>query len=62
MKRKELTKTVMMISNCKNPLGFYDLYKITSAFQGLGLLCVYTNARSCTNALVHTIKKICSIV
>ena len=34
MKRKELTKTFMMISNGKN-LGFYGLHKNVSTYYGL---------------------------
>ena len=33
MKQKELTKTFIMISNWKNPFGFYGLYKNMSALK-----------------------------
>ena len=35
MKRKELTEKVMLVSNWKQPFGFLDLYKNSSALQGL---------------------------
>ena len=34
MNRKELTKTGMIISNLKNPLGLQGFYKIFQRFKG----------------------------
>ena len=38
MKRNELTKSFMMISNLKNTFGLHGLYKKIWALAGLGVL------------------------